>query len=145
MKKISFLYDEFEDACAELGTTPTAWMKSNGFSSSTSTALKSCLRPALETMHNLVSKFDDRTVRLKLIRGYLMDEIGRIDVPDVSQLDLLVDIIEDAEQDDSQESIFEDLQILQVHSKSRTVRQLLRDVALAFRGLGSSKNMSDEK
>ena len=82
---------------------------------------------------------------MKLVRGYLMDEIGRINAPDVSQLDLLVDIIEDAEQDDSQESIFEDLQILQVHSKSRTVRQLLRDIALAFRGLGSSKNMSDEK
>lgn len=144
MKTNSFFYTEFAEACSKIGISPTPWLQSNGFSSSTVTHLKTCARPALQTLHTIVNKFEDRTIRLKLIRGYLMDEIGRIDVPDVSHLDLLVDIIEDAEQDDSQESIFEDLQILQVHSKSRTVRQLLRDVALAFRGLGSSKNMSDE-
>ena len=145
MKTNSFFYTEFTEACSKIGISPTPWLQSNGFSSSTVTNLKTCARPTLQTLHSIVNKFEDRTIRLKLIRGYLMDEIGRIDVPDVSQLDLLVDITENVEQDDSQESIFEDLQILQVHSKSRTVSQLLRDVALIFRGLGSSKSMSDEK
>lgn len=133
MKKISFLYDEFEDACAELGMTPTVWMKSNGFSSATSTALKSCLRPALETMHNLVSKFDDRTVRWKLIRGYLMDEIDRIDAPDLSQADFSIDSTGNEDLNDSPEMLSEDLRVIQQFMKHRSIRRSMHGLAVLLK------------
>lgn len=125
MKKNSFLYDELEDACASIGMSPTAWLKMNGFSTGTSTTLKSGVRPLLETVKSLSSKWN-RDIGLRIVRAYLMDELDRIGIP---QADFSVEISKNESQNDSPEAFCDDLKIIQHFMKHRPIRRSIRALA----------------
>ena len=130
MKKNSFLFDEIEDACAAIGASPTTWLKSQGFSSSTSTALKTGVRPTIETMKILIEKFGGGKIGLRLIKAYLMDEIDRLNA---SQADFSVELAEDAELSDSPEVLNEDLRIIQQFMKHRAIRRSMHGLAILLK------------
>lgn len=123
MKKNSFLYDELEDACASIGMSTTAWLKSNGFSTGTSTTLKSGTRPLIETVKSLSAKWN-KYVGFRIIRAYLMDELDRIGVP---QANFAVEISDT--QDDSCETFCADLKVIQHFMKHREIRRSIRALA----------------
>lgn len=125
MKKNSFLYDELEDACASIGMSTTAWLKSNGFSTGTSTTLKSGTRPLIETVKSLSTKWN-KDIGLRIIRAYLMDELDRIGA---SQANFAVEISRDGSQDDSCEAFCEDLKVIQHFMKHREIRRSIRALA----------------
>lgn len=129
MKKISFLYDEFEDACAEIGTSPTPWLQSKGFSSSTTTALKTGVRPTIETMKILVENFSPK-VGLRFIKAYLMDEVDRLGA---SQADFSIELTECADLDDSPEILSEDLRVIQQFMKHRSIRRSMHGLAVLLK------------
>lgn len=130
MKKISFLYDELEDACAAIGASPTTWLKSHGFSSSTSTALKTGVRPTIETMKILIDKFYDRKIGLRFIKAYLMDEIDRLNA---SQADFSIELTEDVDLNDTPEVLNEDLRVINQFMKHRAIRRSMHGLAVLLK------------
>lgn len=141
MKKVSFLYNTFKYACSNVGMNPTSWLKSKGFSTGTSTSFKVGTRPSIETLKKLVDNFEDRKVKLNLIKAYLMDEIDRIGALDICQSDFSVELTKDIELGNSPEALSEDLQMIEDLIKNRPLRRAMHGLAMLLSRLEeTSKN-----
>ena len=123
----NYFYLAFTEACMMEGIVPNAWTASNGFSTSTATAMKNGSRPSVDTLQKISKNWSSKEIGLKILIGHLKDEIERAGC---SLDDIVLGIKNDKKQTDT---LDEDLKTVQQFMNRRPIRESIHGLAVLLK------------
>lgn len=109
------------------GITPSVWTTTNGFSTSTATAMKNGTRPSVDTLKKISVNWSSKEIGLKILVAHLKDEIERAGCS-------IDDFVLGVKGDKKQESTLdEDLKTVQQFMNRRPIRESMHGLAVLLR------------
>ncbi len=120
-------YIAFTEACMLEGIAPSVWTTTNGFSTSTATAMKNGTRPSVDTLKKISVNWSSKEIGLKILVAHLKDEIERAGCS-------IDDFVLGVKGDKKQESTLdEDLKTVQQFMNRRPIRESMHGLAVLLR------------
>lgn len=123
----SNFYTAYTEACMAEGIAPNTWTTSNGFSTSTATAMKNGSRPSVDTLQKISKNWSSKEIGLKILIGHLKDEIERAGC---SLDDIVLEIKNDKKQTGT---LDEDLKTVQQFMNQRPLRESMHYLAVLIK------------